>query len=197
VPRPSSFTRSHKVSRCCETRYSTTSERCRTSPRWLSGNPEMLDGNSPLPAQAHCSMVPLMRYRSAGSGSPNVHRLWRQVIVALLTVSTIGTWAVPALGSHCDLHASAVHSAGKQANHATQPSATTTLTQGEQHHCPHCPPSECYQVTSCAVSSSVAVVQAGMSMANLQPHRVTLIPHREQHHSEPSQPPTPPPQLVA
>jgi hypothetical protein len=135
-----------------------------------------------------------MRYSVA---VPRCGALARLVLVALLSVSASFAWASPILGSHCARHSLAPSSSSAHAEHDSGPLATPSWTQGSQHDCSHCPPSDCSRVTPCAATGSVAAVEASTSIADLPPHPVTLPPYSRQYPSIAVQPPTPPPQLIA
>src|SRR5215207_10091115 len=135
-----------------------------------------------------------MRYRLANS---HFQRLARLVMVVLLATSTTISWASPILGSHCDSHTRAAHSSSAPVEHDSGPLATPSWTQGSNHDCPHCPPSDCSRLAPCATSGSVAAAEPSTPIADLPPHSVTPTTYNRQHPSTLVQPPTPPPQLVA
>jgi hypothetical protein len=125
-------------------------------------------------------------------------RVVRMVMLAL------GIFSVPSVGlnalqrPHCAQHELVAQHGGHGAEVSTSAHGHGRQTwEPQQHHCPHCPASECGRAPTCTGSSSTCTTPIRTVAANFHAHRVPVPVGLDLPHSASSTPDTPPPQLIA
>ena len=127
-------------------------------------------------------------------------RLARSIMLVLGVLSVPGLGTATMQPPHCAQHDGAT---GEQATHAggmhQMPDASFSASwqSGNQHACPHCPPTECAQAAPCATFPTAMIVEGSGTVIPLTVDSDKLPKFPVQAGSRSYEPPTPPPQLIS